>query len=89
MFGFLIQATNVKVIIFCITVFTGYMLPYRRDFISLFLVGIILPFIGPVCNLVWLFTGAKMQKFFESHKKTINNIMSGSLIFCAISMILL
>ena len=86
-FGFLLQATNVKVIIFCLTIFTGYVLPYRQDLLSLFLVGLLLPFIGPVCNLAWLLAGSKLQSLFDRHRKLINRIMAASLVICAISMV--
>ena len=82
-----LQATNVKVIIFCLTIFTGYVLPYRQDLLSLLLVGLLLPFIGPVCNLAWLLAGSKLQSLFDRHRKLINRIMAASLVICAISMV--
>ncbi len=86
-FGFWLQASNVKVIIFCLTVFTGYVLPYRSDLITLLLVGILLPFIGPVCNLAWLLAGERLQTVLEKHRTIINTVMALSLVVCAFSMI--
>ena len=61
--GVLVQLTNVKIMIYCLTAMSGYVLPYSRDFRHLLAVGLFLPFTGPVCNLLWLFPGGSLQKF--------------------------
>ena len=86
--GIFIQVTNVKVIIFCITVMSTYVLPYSKSFIALFVMGMILPFIGPFCNLAWIFAGEYIRKIFSNYQKQINIIMSVSLVICAFTMIL-
>lgn len=88
LFGFLLQLTNVKIIIFCLSALTGYILPYRSDLLSLLAVGFLLPFTGPICNLVWLFSGVKLSRFYTGHRKIVNAIMAFSLFFCAVSMLL-
>lgn len=85
--GLLVQLTNVKVMIYCLTAMTGYVLPYTRSFWSLLAVGLFLPFTGPVCNLVWLFAGASLQKLFANHRKTVDVIMALSLAVCAVSLV--
>ena len=87
LFGFILQLTNVKIIIFCLTALTGFVLPYRTDLLSLLAVGLVLPFTGPICNLAWLFTGAALQKFFEKNYRIVNTVMAVSLMYCAISML--
>ena len=88
LFGFLLQLTNVKGIIFCLSALTGYILPYRSDLPSLLTVGFLLPFTGPICNLVWLFSGVRLSHFYTDHRKSINMIMALSLFLCAVSMLL-
>ena len=88
LFGFLLQLTNVKIIIFCLSALTGYILPYRSDLLSLLAVGFLLPFTGPICNLVWLFSGVKLSRFYTGHRKIVNAIMAFSLFLCAVSMLL-
>lgn len=85
--GLLLNLTNVKVIIFCITALSGYVLPYSRSLWALLPVGLFLPFTGPVCNLVWLFAGASMQKLFEQRRRTVDLVMALSLILCAVSLV--
>ena len=85
--GLLVQLTNVKVIIFCVTALSGYVLPYSRSLRALLPVGLLLPFSGPLCNLVWLFAGASMQKLFEHHRRTVDVVMALSLVLCAVSLV--
>ena len=85
--GLLVNLTNVKVIIFCIAALSGYVLPYSRSLWALLPVGIFLPFTGPLCNLVWLFAGASLQKLFANHRKTVDVVMAFSLALCAASLV--
>ena len=74
--GLLVNLTNVKVIIFCIAALSGYVLPYNSSIWALLAVGLFLPFTGPVCNLVWLFAGASLQKLFARHRRTVDVAMA-------------
>lgn len=85
--GLLVQLTNVKIIVFCMTALSSFVLPYTKDFLSLLLVGAFLPFTGPVCNLAWLFAGVKLQKLFQQHRMVISLLMALSLVYCAISLV--
>lgn len=85
--GLLVNLTNVKVIIFCIAALSGYVLPYSRSPWALLAVGLFLPFTGPLCNLVWLFAGASLQKLFANYRKTVDIVMALSLALCAVSLV--
>ena len=85
--GLLLQLTNVKVILFCLAALSSYVLPYSRSLRALLPVGLLLPFSGPLCNLVWLFAGASMQKLFEHHRRTVDVVMALSLVLCAVSLV--
>ena len=87
--GILIQLTNVKIMIYCVTAISIYSLPYNKDFFSIFLCGLLLPLTGPVCNLAWIFAGVVLKKFFGSYRKTINILMGLSLLFCAGSILMI
>lgn len=87
--GFYLQVSNVKVIIFCISALSSYVLPFTESFLVLLLVGAFLPFTGPMANLIWLGMGLKLQKLFQKHEKIMNLIMAGSLVFCAFSIVFL
>lgn len=85
--GLLVQLTNVKVMVFCLTALASYVLPYSRSFWVLLGVGLFLPFTGPVANLVWLFAGASLQKLFANHRKAVDLVMAASLALCALSLV--
>lgn len=85
--GLLVQLTNVKIMVFCLTALASYVLPYSRSFWVLLGVGLFLPFTGPMANLVWLFAGASMQRMFENHRKAVDIVMAISLMLCAFSLV--
>ncbi len=85
--GLLLQLSNVKIMVFCLTALTGYVLPYTRSFWSLLAVGLFLPFTGPIANLVWLFAGASMQKLFANHRRAVDIVMAAALAACAVSLV--
>lgn len=86
--GLMVQATNVKVMLYCLTALSGYVLPYDQSFGALMTVGLILPFTGPAANLVWLFAGAALKKFFTNHRKLVDVVMAIALALCAVSLVL-
>lgn len=86
--GFFLQLTNVKVLLTCITSLSSYILPVSRKFPVILIFGFCLSVIQPCCNLVWLFTGAALQKFFVRHQKVINIVMAAALAACAVSLAL-
>lgn len=86
--GLLIQLTNAKIMIFCMTALTTYTLPYADSYWEVLSVAVILPFTGPVANLVWLFAGTALQRFFQNRQRAVNIVMALLLMFCSISIIL-
>lgn len=85
--GLLVQLTNVKVMICCLTALTAYVLPYTKSCWYLLGVGMFLPFTGPVVNLIWLFAGVPLQKLFANHGTMVDWVMALSLLACAVSLI--
>ena len=85
--GLLVQLTNVKIMVFCMVALSSYVLPYTNSFWSLLAVGLFLPFTGPVANLVWLFAGASLQKFFGNHRRAVDIVMAAALVVCAVSLV--
>lgn len=85
--GLIIQLTNVKIIVFCMTALSSFVLPYTREFLPLLAAGAFLPFTGPVCNLAWLFAGVKMQRLFRKYNTAFSILMSLSLVYCAYTLI--
>lgn len=86
--GMLVNLTNVKVILFCLTALSTFVLPYSKSFWSLLAVGLFLPFTGPVANFVWLFSGAALQKLFMNHRRAADILCAAALALCAVSLVL-
>ncbi|MBQ5465553.1 MAG: LysE family transporter [Fibrobacter sp.] len=85
--GLFVQLTNVKIMVFCLTAITTYMLPHHQDFPHLFLLGLFLPLTGPICNLAWLFAGFLLQGLFQKHHRIFYTLMGLSLLYCAIGIV--
>jgi len=86
--GLLVQLTNVKIMVFCLTALASYVLPYDNSFRALLLTGLFLPFTGPAANLVWLFTRAALQGLFTNHRKALDYGCAAALALCAVSLVL-
>ena len=85
--GLLLNLTNVKVILFCITALSTFVLPYTRSFPWLLGVALLLTMMGPGCNLVWLFLGSRLQRLLKAYQKTVDIIMAIALALCALSLV--
>ncbi len=86
--GLIVQLTNVKAILFCITVLSSYVRIYTDSILDLFLAACVLPFIGgPLGNLAWLFAGVSLQGLFQRHWRAVNIVMALSLIVCAVNLV--
>ena len=86
--GLLVNLTNGKVILYCITTLSMFVLPYTDSWVWLIGIGVFLVFTGPACNLVWIFAGSKLKALFAGHQKTLDIIMAASLALCAVSLVL-
>jgi len=87
--GLIVQLTNAKMLLFELTVFSTYVLPYSERLIDLFIVAPLLLIAGPGANFVWLYAGAYLRRFFHKYRKQVDVIMAILLAACAIYIILL
>ena len=66
---------------------TAFVLPRTRSPWALLATAVFLEFTGPVCNLVWLFAGAWLQRFFVNYRRGVDLVMAASLALCAVSLV--
>ncbi len=85
--GFLIEVTNAKVWMFCLTALGTFVLPYSNSFIEIAKVGLLLTLAGPVANLVWLVAGAGLNKLTERYGRLIDIVLAAVLVICAVMLI--
>ncbi len=86
--GFVIEVTNAKVWMFCLTALGTFVLPYSSSLIELAKVGLVLVLAGPVANLVWLVAGSALNSLTERHGRVIDVILAAALVICALMLIL-
>lgn len=81
--GIIIEVTNVKVWMFCLTALGTFVLPYSSSFVELAKVGVLLTLAGPVANLVWLVAGAGLNSLTERYGRLIDIILAAVLVLSA------
>lgn len=86
--GFIVQLTNVKMILFDITAYSTLVLPYSNRFVDLLPVAALLLIAGPGANLLWLVVGSSLSNILIKHQKTVNIIMALALFACAVMIVL-
>ena len=82
--GMVVQLTNAKMLLFDLTVFSTFVLPYTDDLKSLLEVSAWLLIAGPGGNLLWLLAGAYLRRFFEHHQRQVDTVSALALILCAL-----
>lgn len=86
--GLLLQFVNAKLIMYNITVFTTFVLPFYRSPLTLALFVLFLTAVGFASILAWALFGAAFHRLFTTHRRLMNGIMALLLVFCAISALL-
>lgn len=82
--GMLVQLTNAKMLLFDLTAFSTFVLPYSTKLSDLLEMAAWLAIAGPGGNLVWLLTGSFMKPFFDKHRRKIDTMASIALVICAL-----
>lgn len=82
--GLIMQLTNAKMLLFDLTAFSVYVLPYSDQLSDLFVVAAMLLLAGPGANLAWLYAGAYLRRFFARYQKQVDIVMSFLLLLCAL-----
>lgn len=86
--GFMVQLTNAKMILFDLTVYSTFVLPYSDRFIDLLPVAALLLIAGPGANLLWLVAGSALKPLVTKNQRMVDVTMALALVACA-AMILL
>ena len=85
--GYLLQVSNIKTFLFCVTTLSAYVLPYTRAPLTLLIYGTVLPISGVLCTLVWLLAGSALRRFLTKYRKIVNAVMALLLVICAIQLV--
>jgi len=86
--GMLVQITNAKMLLFDLTIFSTFVLPYSNRLIDLIEVGAWLTLAGPGGNIVWLLAGTYLKRFFAHYGRQVDVISAVALFLCAFYIII-
>lgn len=86
--GMVVQLTNAKMLLFELTAFSMFVLPYSNRFVDLLEVAAWLTLAGPGGNLAWLLAGSCLRGFFAQYGRLVDIISAIALILCAVWIVL-
>lgn len=87
--GMVVQMTNAKILLFELSVYSTFVLPYSSDIGDLLPVAALLLLAGPGANFVWLLLGSFLSHLFEKYHKQVNITSAVALLLCALYITLL
>ncbi|MDE6904530.1 MAG: LysE family transporter [Lachnospiraceae bacterium] len=82
--GVFLQLINVKIIIYGLTMFSSFILPYERRPLILLFYAFYLMVMGALGNIIWAFAGNILKRAYEKHYKGMNTCMALLLVWCAL-----
>ena len=82
--GFVLQLVNVKIIIYGLTMFSAYILPYESRIYMLFFFAVYLMILGALGNLIWAFAGNMLKRFYTRYYRLMNAVMALLLVWCSL-----
>lgn len=85
--GIILQLVNVKIIVYGLTMFSSFILPYVHQPLLLLMFAFYLMILGAIGNLIWAFAGNILKRFYSSHYKLMNIFMALLLVWCALRVI--
>ena len=85
--GVLLQVTNGKTALFCITTLSTYVLPYTRSPLALLGYGLALPVTGVMCTALWALAGSRLRGIFLRAGRAGRWGMAALLAACAVQLI--
>lgn len=85
--GLILQFVNVKIIIYGLTAFTAFVLPYYGSVTEILCATLVLTFIGSAGVVTWALAGSVLQTFLVRHAKVANTVMGLMLLGCAVNLV--
>ena len=85
--GFFLQLINVKIIIYGLTMFSAYILPYEGRVPVLFIFAVYLMILGALGNLLWAFAGNVLKTLYGQNYRIMNGIMALLLVWCSLRIV--
>ena len=81
--GFAMQFLNIKVILYGITVYSLFIVPWHRDAVTIGLFAVVLALVGFVATSSWAFGGNIFRNSLRKYYRWFNAVMAGLLVYTA------
>lgn len=81
--GAVLQFINVKVIIYCITSMSTFVLPFVQSAWIISFWAFLMAFIAFIATMIWSGFGSIFRSLFRDHYRVVNTIMALLLVYCA------
>ncbi len=85
--GFILQFVNIKIVIYGMTAYSGFVLPYHESILALLAAMCVLTVIGSAGTVVWALAGSILQRFFHRYARLSNAVMGVMLLACVIPLV--
>ncbi len=85
--GFALQFANIKILVYGVTAFSTFVLPYYDSWGAIFGFTAIMSLIGNSGPLVWVLAGSALQRFLSRYARIVNAVMALLLLGCAASLL--
>lgn len=85
--GCILQFVNIKVIIYGMTAYSGFILPYDGSPAALFAAMCVLTLFGSAGTVVWAVMGSLLQRFFRAYARIVNAVMALLLLACLVPLL--
>ena len=87
MTGFILQFVNVKIMMYGITAYSGFIFLWDRSPAALLAGMVVLTLIGGAGVVTWAFVGSVLQRFFHRHAAVLHVVMALLLLLCLVPML--
>jgi len=87
--GFVLQLVNAKMMVYELTAYSTFALPYSERLVDLVPVFLALILAGPGGNLVWLLCGSRLHHALTRHRALTDTVMALALVACAVMILFL
>ena len=84
--GAILQFINVKVILYCITSMSTFVLPYESNPLVISLWALLMAILAFVSTCIWSAFGSIFRTLFSDHYRLVNTFMALLLVYCAWSL---
>ena len=86
--GFILVFINIKMVLYAVTIFGGYIITSTSEISVLILHALLLTVLCIISNLLWASAGRLLQDFLNRHYRPCNIFMSLILAYCAVTLII-